>query len=233
MNLTREQIARMIDISAVKADSSVDEVKSIVLAAKKYRFICVFTLPSLTLFAKEFLAGETYINLGGTVGFPSGASTTSSKEFEAEELLRMGCNELDMVINIGKLKSNLYKDVAEDIKKILGVAGNIPVKVILEVCLLNDLEIQDGAKIVRDSGAQFVKTGTGWLGPTSFEHIKIIKKAVGESIKLKVAGGIRNLDVLLKMSEMGVSRFGIGHLSAINIMNEFEKSSKGETRWEA
>jgi len=227
MNLTEEQVARMIDISAVKGDSSVDEVLSIVNAAKKYRFICVFTLPSLTQYAKDYLAGEPGIGLGGTVGFPSGSSTTATKEFEAAELLRMGCTELDMVINVGKLKSNLYTDVAADIKQIVAVARNVPVKVILEVCLLSDSEIQDGAKLIRDCGAQFVKTGTGWLGPTTFEHITLIKKAVGDSIQLKVAGGVRNLDVLLKMTEMGVSRFGIGNLAAIKIMEEFGKNNKG------
>jgi len=227
MNLSKEQLARMIDISAVKADSSVEEVESIVKAAKTYRFICVFTLPSLAQYAKECLVEETGIDLGGVVGFPSGGSTTTVKSFEAEELLRIGCNELDMVINIGKLKSGLYKEVTEDISKIVDIAGDIPVKAILEVSLLKDSEIKDGAKIIRDSGAQFVKTGTGWLGATSFDHIKLIKEAVGESIKLKVAGGVRNLDVLLKMYEIGVTRFGIGHLSAINIMGELIRNDKG------
>ncbi len=227
MNLSKEQLARMIDISAVKADSSVEEVESIVKAAKTYHFICVFTLPSLAQYAKECLAGEIGVDLGGVVGFPSGGSTTTVKSFEAEELLRIGCNELDMVINIGKLRSGLYKEVAEDIRRIVDIAGDIPVKAILEVSLLKDSEIKDGAKIIRDSGAQFVKTGTGWLGSTSFDHIKLIKEAVGESIKLKVAGGVRNLDVLIKMYEIGVTRFGIGHLSAINIMGELIRNDKG------
>jgi deoxyribose-phosphate aldolase len=101
------------------------------------------------------------------------------------------------------------------------------VKVILEVEVLTDSEIQDGAKIIRDSGAKFVKTGTGWLGATSIEHIRLIKEAVGESIQLKVAGGVRHLDVLLKMHDLGVSRFGIGNKSAINIMEEFARNNKG------
>ena len=99
MNLSKEQLARMIDISAVKAESSVEEVESIVKAAKTYHFICVFTLPSLAQYAKECLAGETG-DLGGVVGFPSGGSTTTVKSFEAEELLRIDCNELDMVITL-------------------------------------------------------------------------------------------------------------------------------------
>ena len=227
MNLSKEQVARMIDISAVKSDSSVNEVNAIVKAAKEHRFICVYTLPSLTPLAKKLLIGEKDIYLGGTVGFPSGASSTSTKLFEAEELLRLGCNELDMVINIGKLRSKLYADVENDIKKIVEVAGVIPVKVILEVTLLTETEIHDGAKLILESGARFVKTGTGWNGATSFEHIISIKKAVGEKIALKVSGGVRNLDVLLKMYNMGVSRFGIGHLAAINIMKEINKNGEG------
>jgi deoxyribose-phosphate aldolase len=96
MYLSKEQIARMIDISAVKSDSSMEEVELVVKAAKKYQFICVFTLPSFAAYAKKLLAGETEIGLGGTVGFPSGASTTSSKAFEATELINFGCSELDM-----------------------------------------------------------------------------------------------------------------------------------------
>ncbi len=221
MHLTKTQVAKMIDISAVRAESSAEEIKTIVEAAKQHRFICVFSLPSFASLAKELLSKEIGIFLGGVVGFPSGASTTSTKAFEAEELIGIGCKELDMVINIGKLKSRLYGDVAEDMKKIVELAGPLPVKVILEVSLLTDPEIREGAKIIKDSGAQFVKTGTGWAGVTTFDHIRSIKEAVGDSIKLKVAGGVRNLDVLLKMHAMGVSRFGIGHKYAMSIMDEF------------
>ncbi len=217
----------MIDISAVKAESCVEDVDAIVAAARKYHFICVFTLPSLAPYAKQRLAGAAEILLGGAVGFPSGGPTTATKAFEASELLVLGCDELDMVINIGKLKSRLYQDVAEEISQIVRLAGTIPVKVILEVNLLKDAEIQDGARIVRDCGAQYVKTGTGWFGATTFDHIQTIQEAVGDSLKIKVAGGVRDLDVLLKMHAMGVSRFGIGHLSAVRIMEEFISMEKG------
>jgi deoxyribose-phosphate aldolase len=226
MNLTKLQLAQMVDISAVRADSMRTEVESIVKSAKEQHFICVFTLPCFASYACELLAGSTGIMLGGAVGFPSGATTTTCKLFEADELLSFGCNELDMVINIGKLKSGLFEEVAYDIEQVVRTAANVPVKVILEVSLLKDSEIQDGAKIARDAGAQFVKTGTGWAGPTTFEHISLIKKAVGDTVKLKVAGGVRSLDVLLQMHQMGVSRFGIGHKSALSIMDEFSRKVK-------
>ncbi len=219
--LSKQQIAQMIDISAVKADSSLEEVEAIVNAAKEHHFICVFTLPSITPYAKKYLAGDSEIKLGGTVGFPSGASSTSVKALEAKELLEIGCSELDMVINIGKLKSKLFQDVETDISKIIQVADPIPVKVILEVSLLTDIEIQEASKIIRDCGAKFIKTGTGWNGTTKIHHVDLIKKTINESIAIKVAGGVRDLDTLLKIADMGVTRFGIGYKSAINIINEY------------
>ena len=228
MNISKEKVVRMIDISAVRADSCQLDVENIVQAAIEHRFLAVFTLPSFTQFAHTLLASNPGILLGGTVGFPSGGSSTAAKAFEADELLKNGCHELDMVINVGKLKSNLYQDVENDIKTIVRIAGNAPVKVILEVSLLTDKEIQDGSKIIYDSGASFVKTGTGWMGPTTFAHIALIKKAVGDKIPLKVAGGVRNLSTLTKMVEMGVSRFGIGYVAALNIINEFNPMDKSD-----
>jgi len=226
MNLSKEQLAQMIDISAVKADSTKSEVELIVKAAKEHRFIAVFAMPSFTQYAKELLAGETRIKIGGTVGFPSGATTSSSKKFEARELIEIGCNELDMVINIGKLKSKMYENVKTDIEGVVEVAMGLPVKVILEVTLLTDDEIAAGAKIIRDSGARFIKTGTGWSGLTTPDHIQVIKKAVGDSIDIKVAGGVRKLDTMMIFYEMGVSRFGLGYKAALDVMSECVRKSK-------
>ena len=222
MQISKHELVKMIDISAVKADSSVNEIKAIVNSAKEHHFICVFTLPAFAPYAKKYLGQNSDIMLGGTVGFPSGASSTSVKSLEAKELLDIGCHELDMVINIGKLKSKLYDDVAAEIITIVKIAGLVPLKVILETSLLNDYEIQEGAKIVRDCGAKFIKTGTGWNGITKQHHIEIIKQTVGEGIPLKVAGGVRDLNTLLMFLQMGVSRFGIGYQSAINIIHELD-----------
>ncbi len=227
MGITKLELARMVDISAVKAGSNLDDVEAIVKAAKIHQFIAIFPLPSLAARAKQLLGDYEDIILGGTVGFPSGSSATRVKVFEAKDLIEIGCNELDMVIDVGKLRSKLYDEVASDIQEVVATAGNIPVKVILEVSLLSKNEIMDGARIVRDSGASFVKTGTGWSGATTFEHISIIKQAIGESLKIKVAGGVRNLDTLLKIHDMGVSRFGLGYHTALEIMNDFQKRSEG------
>ena len=227
MRLTKLELARMIDISAVKAGSTLEDVETIVKAAKEHHFIAIFPLPSFVSRAKILLGKNEDIILGGTVGFPSGSSTTPVKVFEAKELIGLGCGELDMVIDVGKVRSHLYEEVADDIQAVVDTAGKIPVKVILEISLLSSKEITEGSRIIRDSGAKFVKTGTGWSGPTTVDHIGLIKKAVGDSVQVKVAGGVRNLDFLLTIHDMGVSRFGLGYHSALDIMNEFQKRSEG------
>ena len=212
----------MVDISAVRAESTLEEVKEIADAAKKYGFICAFALPSFTGYLKKELEGANGVMLGGVVGFPSGSETTTAKVFQAMELKNAGCNEIDMVINIGMLKSGLDSEVIKDIRSVKEAVSPLPLKVILEVPLLTDEEIVKGALIVRDAGADFVKTGTGWAGTTTYHHVELIKNAIGETIKLKVAGGVRDLETLTKMHMMGVSRFGIGYKSAISIMKEIE-----------
>lgn len=221
MDLSEKELASMIDISAVKADSWMEEVREIIHLTRERRFLAVFTLPSMSSHAKELLAEEEGILLGGTIRCLSGGSTTVSKAFEVHELIHAGCDERDMVISIGKLKSAIYSEVAVDISQIVNLASPLPVKLILEVSLLTQEEICEGARIVRDSGARFIKTGTGWGGPTTFGHIRSIKNAINDDIALKVAGGVRDLDVLLQMWKMGVSRFGVGYRSAMNIIEIF------------
>ena len=221
-NLRLRDIARSIDVSAVRAQSTLGDVEAAVEAAKKYGFICVFAMPSFLHRAKAMLDGRNDIGLGGIVGFPSGGDTSATKAFEASELVDSGCAEIDMVMNIGKLKSGLYGEVMADIKAVKERVAPLPLKVIIEVCLLDDNHITDASKIVLDSGADYLKTGTGWAGATNFGHLERIFSAVGDAIKVKVAGGVRDLDTLLKMRGMGVSRFGIGAGSAVKIMEEFE-----------
>ncbi|MFR9649279.1 MAG: deoxyribose-phosphate aldolase [Rikenellaceae bacterium] len=218
MKYTKEQVARLIDISAVRSDSSLDDVNKVIEAAKEYNLICLFALPSFVDYVVEKMEGYPSIEIGGVVGFPSGGDTTTMKLAQATELKAKGCTEIDMVMNIGKLKSGDFQYVREDIAQIKAAVAPLPLKVIIEVAVLTDDEIIEAAKIVRDGGADYVKTGTGWCGSTTLEHIKLIKQSVGESIKLKVAGGVRDLETLATMHQMGVARFGIGYKSVLDIM---------------
>lgn len=224
--ITSKEIARLIDISAVRADSSLSEVNDIIEGAKKHNFVCVFSMPAMLPMVFNNLKGYNEIGIGGVVGFPSGAETTSSKLFQAKELKAMGCNEVDMVINIGMLKSGEHSYIESEIRQIKEAVSPLPLKVILEVVLLTDEEIKVGAKLIMDAGADYVKTGTGWAGSTTVEHIKLIKESVGDKIKLKVAGGVRTLDTLLEMYSLGVCRFGIGYKAALRIMDESIKRDK-------
>lgn len=214
------ELARMIDISAVRAESTLAEVNQIVEAAKKHHFICVFSMPSMLPYVFEGLQGMKDVGIGGIVGFPSGGDTTESKVWQANDLKERGCNEIDMVMNIGKLKSGLYNDVVEEIRCIKAAVSPLPLKVIIEVALLTDEEVAKAAALVLEGGADFVKTGTGWAGATDMHHVEIIRRTVGDRIRLKVAGGVRSLATLETMYDAGVSRFGIGYKSALQIMQE-------------
>ncbi len=227
-NKELENLPRMIDISAVRTDVKLEEVLQIVEIAKLFRFICVFTMPSYTPLLIDKLKDEPDILVGGVVGFPSGADTTSIKVSQAKELIEMGCDELDMVINVGALKSGDYEYVVADIKAIVNVAKDIPVKAILEIAYLSDEEIAKGSRLAVEAGVTYVKTGTGWgPKPTTAETIKIIKNEIGDEALIKAAGGARTLDAVISMIVEGCSRFGIGLNSAMNILEEvYERIGK-------
>ncbi|MCT4606558.1 MAG: deoxyribose-phosphate aldolase [Marinisporobacter sp.] len=224
-----EEIGKIIDISAVRTDVTVDEIDQMVEVAKKYRFICAFAMPCFTKKLIEMLKDEEDIMVGGVVGFPSGADTTSIKVATAKEMKQLGCNELDMVINVGALKSGKYDIVKDDIKAIVEAGDGLPVKSILEISYLTDDEIARGSEIAVKAGVSYVKTGTGWGNiPTTVDTIKLIKGTIGNSAKIKAAGGVRDLDTVIKMVEAGCSRFGIGLNSAIKIMDEANRRMGNE-----
>jgi deoxyribose-phosphate aldolase len=216
-----KEIAQMIDLSCVRADSSIDEIKEMAETAKKYDCICVFALPAHTPMLIDLVSDRDDILVGGVVGFPGGGTTTASKINEANELREMGCNELDMVINIAWLKAGEYDKVAADISAVVEAAKGLPVKVIMECHYLTDAELIKGCEIAADCGVTFVKTGTGWA-PTgaTFENTALMKKTVGDRCFVKAAGGVRSLETLLKMVEIGVTRFGIGVRTAVSILSE-------------
>lgn len=222
MEFTLEELARMTDLTAVRAESDEAEVRALAEAAKKYQPICVCTLPSHTPLLQALLADEPRIGVVGAVGFPSGGNTTAAKVAEAKELLEIGCSELDMVINIGLLRSGAYQRVLEDIRGVVEAAGGVPVKVILECHYLSENQIRKGCELCIEAGASFVKTSTGWA-PTgaTLENVTLIKTCVGDAIAIKAAGGIQSLDTVMGMYRLGVRRFGIGLSSAIRIFEEY------------
>jgi deoxyribose-phosphate aldolase len=229
MSFTLRQVARMVDLSGVYIDITEAEVRAMVDLAKKTRCICVTTLPCYTPLVRELLAGEREIRVSGNVSFPSGGATSEMKVAAARDLIRMGCDELDMVINVGMLRSGRYQYVLDDIIGVVNVAAGVPVKVILECHYLSDDEIRAACELCIEAGAAFVKTGTGWA-PTgaTLENVALIKSCVGDRIGIKAAGGIRDLETLKEMFHRGARRFGIGFRTAPQIFAQCLTES-GET----
>jgi len=223
MLLTANDIARMIDISAVRTPHGDKEIINLVKHAKEYSFKAVHVLPCWVTFLKQQLTGTTNILIGAPVGFPSGAHKTVIKIMEAKELLKDGVQEMDMMLNVGKLRSRAYQYVEDEIRAIVDVAGGegVLVKVILEVHFLTNEEIKKACELCINANAEFVKTSTGWApSGATLETVSLITKFVGNSVKVKAAGNIRNLDILIKMYKMGVVRFGINVDASMEIIKE-------------
>lgn len=218
--LKAKEIAKLIDISSVRTNVTYEEIEKIAECAKKYGFVCAFTMPSSTPRLIELLK-DSPVMVGGVTGFPSGADTTEMKVECANEMKQMGCNEIDMVINVGALKSGDYESVERDIHAVVEAVKPTPVKSILEIAYLSDEEIKMGCEIAVRAGVTFVKSGTGWANqPTTVDNIRTMKEAVGDRVLIKAAGGVRSLDILEKMYDAGCRRFGISLNSALKILKE-------------
>jgi len=221
MLLTPQKLARLIDISAVRAHHGEREILEMVKRAKEHRFIAVHVLPAWVSFLKAQLTGEPDILIGAPVSFPSGGQTTAIKVAEARQLMADGVAELDMVLNIGKLRSGQHDYVRDDIRAVVETAGELPVKVILEVHHLTADQVKRACELAIAARAAFVKTSTGWA-PTgaTLENVKLITSFVGPAIKVKAAGSIRSLDTVVAMLKMGVARFGVNLESSIDLLRE-------------
>ncbi len=221
MRLTPSDIARLIDVSAVKAEDCEEDVRRMVAVAREYRCVAVIALQAMTALAIRLLEGDPRVAAGGVAGFPSGGETTASKVFQAREMIEAGCTEIDMVLNVGKLLSGKDREVTEDIRAVVQAAGGFPVKVILECHHLTRDQICSGCDYAIAAGAAWVKTSTGWppTGATA-ENIDLIKAHVGQAIGIKAAGGIRDLATLLDLYRRGARRFGLGWRTATSILEE-------------
>ena len=221
--MTSYDAARLIDISAVRTAHTLSDIEEIVKIAKQYRFINVHSLPCWTSAVRDLLAGENDIYVGAPVGFPGGAHKTEIKLLEAEHLIKDGVQEMDIVMNVGRFRNFEYKFITDEIKQILAITPKgIRTKVIIEINALTDTEIDKACEIIPDTGAEFLKTGTGWIpGPVSIERVKRIKDLTRGKIKVKAAGGIRTREEFEELMNYGVERFGINLKSALEIVSSY------------
>jgi deoxyribose-phosphate aldolase len=221
MLLTPREIAKMIDLSCVRTTSNKKDIEEMVEAAREYGFGQVSVLQGFIPYTRQLLIGAPDIHLIGNVSFPSGSDSTSLKVMQAKEMVDSGCDEIDMVMNIGKLRSGELDEVEADVRAVIETVYPIPVKVIIEIMYLTLEETRQACSISVIAGASFVKTGTGWTNRgTTLEDLRIVKSFVGDRINIKASGGIRDLDTLVEMYKLGARRFGVNLKSGIKILEE-------------
>jgi deoxyribose-phosphate aldolase len=221
--MTGLEAARKIDISAVRTHHTKEDIDSIVRVAQKYRFINVHVLPSWVSYLAELLKDDIDIIPGAPVGFPGGAHKTKVKILEARELIADGVGEMDMVLNIGKLRNHDYDYVLNEITEIKKISRSVPLKVIIEINSIDDSLMLKACDLAIDGGADFVKSGTGWIpGDANLKRLEQIKEHVGDRIKIKAAGGIRTVEEFLYLSSLGIERFGINLDTAISLVESLD-----------
>jgi len=219
--LSVKDIAYMMDPSILKLDTSYEDLDALIAACKEYEFGCAFAWPCYYEEMSRRLREETKTAFGASLAFPSGQEATRTKVEQAVYFMSMNPVEVDMVMNVGWLVSKRYKQVEDDIAAVRKATSGSSLKVIIEAMLLSDDQIKEACKIVKAAGADYVKTGTGFSStPTTLHHVEVIRECVGPDYKVKVAGGVRSLNTLLKMYKLGADRFGIGLPSAVKIIKE-------------
>ena len=214
--LTKQQLAKMMDSSAVRPSSTYSDVRRCCEEAITYGFNAVSVNSTFVAYAKNLLK-NTPVKVVGNVGFPFGVQPTDCKLLEAREIITDGADEIDIVMNIGKFKSGEYDFVEKELKQIIDLAADlgekmqkkIVTKVIIEIGYLTDEEIIKASKLVSKVGADFVKTATGFgpRGPT-VKDVELIKKGISGKTQIKVAQGIRTFEQALSLIKAGATRIG-------------------------
>jgi len=210
-------VASMIDHTLLKPGATQEQVATLLMEAKEYKFASVCVNPCWVSFAAQELAG-TDVKVCTVIGFPLGASTTAVKVFETQDAIQNGATEVDMVIAVGRLKAGDDKAVEADIRGVVDAAkGKALVKVIIETCLLTDEEKIRVCMLCVRAGADFVKTSTGFsTGGATPADVALMRKTVGEKVGVKASGGIRGKEDLERMVAAGANR--IGASSGVSIM---------------
>ncbi|EIV0110621.1 deoxyribose-phosphate aldolase [Enterococcus faecalis] len=203
------ELNRMIDHTILKPEATEAAVQKIIDEAKEYNFFSVCINPCWVAFASEQLA-DTDVAVCTVIGFPLGANTPEVKAYEAADAIKNGVNEVDMVINIGALKSQQYDYVRQDIQGVVDAAkGKALVKVIIETALLTDEEKVKACELAKEAGADFVKTSTGFsTGGAKVADIRLMRETVGPDMGVKASGGVHNAEEALAMIEAGATRIG-------------------------
>lgn len=204
-------ILSKVDHTLLKQGAKWDEIKTICDDAIQYECASVCIPASFVKKASDYVEGK--IPVCTVIGFPNGYSTTAAKCFEATEAIQNGASEIDMVINIGWLKDKLHDQILDEIRQVKKACGEHVLKVIIETCLLTDDEKIAMCRIVSDSGADYIKTSTGFGGAgATFEDIALFKSNVAAHLKIKAAGGISSLEDAERFIDLGADRLGTSRI---------------------
>lgn len=214
--------SKYFDHTILRADATEEEIVNLCNEAKEYNFASVCVNPSHIETCFNLLE-NTDVDVCTVVGFPLGAMTTEAKMFETEQAVKNGAKEVDMVINIGKLKDKDYSYVRNEIKLLKKICGKNILKVIIEACLLTEEEKIKACELSKEAGADFVKTSTGMSkGGATKEDVQLMRKVVGEEMGVKAAGGIRDIETARIMIDAGANRVGCS--STVNIMKSYNQN---------
>ncbi len=219
------KLSKYIDHTLLKPQSTKEQILELCEEARKYDFKSVCVNPYWVSTAKEALKGSDVL-VCTVIGFPLGANTATVKAFETKQAIAEGADEVDMVINIGALKSNDLQTVKEDIEAVVNESkGKATSKVIIETCLLTDEEKVIACELSKEAGADFVKTSTGFAGGgATVEDIALMRKTVGPDMGVKASGGVRSYEDAMAMIEAGATRLGASSGVAIMTNQEVDPS---------
>jgi deoxyribose-phosphate aldolase len=221
--ITLEQFAACFDHTLLKAQAERAQLEKLCADAAKFQFASVAINPAQLIFCRDLLEGKG-VSLCVTVGFPLGQSTTHLKFLETMSAIRNGANEIDYVVNITDVKAKDHRAIEDEMTSIVSLCGmnHVASKVIFENCFLTDEEKRDLCRIALSVGPTFVKTSTGFgSSGATVEDVRLMKSIVGDKIKVKAAGGIRDLKTALAMLDAGAER--LGSSASVSILEEFKK----------
>lgn len=220
------ELSKYIDHTLLKADATVDQIKTLCEEAAEYNFMSVCINPVHIPLAKELLA-DSDVKVCTVIGFPLGANATAVKAFEAKTAVEDGADEVDMVINIGAAKAGDWETVEKDVRAVVeAVPEEVVVKVIIETSLLNDEEKTLASQAAQRGGTDFVKTSTGFsTGGATLEDVTLMRQAVGPDLGVKASGGVSNYAEAMAMIEVGATRIGASKGIAIVTQRPAEVTS--------
>lgn len=217
--MNTNEIMEKVDHTLLLQTSTWEEIKAICDDGMKYHTASVCIPPCYVEMAKAYVGDR--LNICTVIGFPNGNCTTATKVFETMDAIKKGATEIDMVINVGMLRAKNYDYVLKEIMAVKEACGNLVLKVIIETCLLTEEEKVKMCQIVTESGADYIKTSTGFsTAGATFDDIALFASNVGPDVKIKAAGGIKNFDDAKQFIQLGADRLGTSRL--VKILKEMD-----------